>query len=638
MNLKQTFLILFIIGLIGGSPIILNRIQYEKSNSTYEIAVDMQSSISLEEDDLDKFYKDIKTQDISTIVFSNMNLYYLSEYRDIEYMTVKEYRDNYEVKDFLTKNKNKNHIVIKVGKDDFLTKEIDVIKQYLNGYKSIENNNEIFFYIDLPIRIDKKDSKVLNPILTSEFFIDNKAIQTASDKGFIPMIAVTNEDEEKTQDIIVNQIIDLSKEYKIDKVQLRELEVIGHAKNTSKYLEKFKDNGISLITTEFQTKKGLNAYLENGVGNVIRGHEISVNSLNLNEDELGSRIARAVKERNMRLIILKNFIDYSSHKKIDSSVKEVLNSVKSAKSQLNNSFKLGIAKPIPVMDRHMISEISIAISASSMVGLLYLSLLKDKTKAVIISGIVLIGAIATIVLQINIAIKLYALFIAITGAVSAIIIPWKSKINSIAIKYLSSAVLSISAGIMVACIMYGTSYMTKLQAFSGVKALYVLPPLLVAIWVLIDKKVINIKSIKNLNSYIKKIKWYHYASIVIVVLVGVIYVRRSGNAGSATELELYLRMMLEKVLYARPRTKEFMLGYPMLLAGYYLYKKKFKYSQFIIILGAIGTMSTVNTFTHFHTPFLYSMLRSVYGVIFGAIVGLIYIVIFNTIKKFTKGA
>lgn len=113
------------------------------------------------------------------------------------------------------------------------------------------------------------------------------------------------------------------------------------------------------------------------------------------------------------------------------------------------------------------------------------------------------------------------------------------------------------------------------------------------------------------------------------------YISRSGNSGSAGELELQIRALMERILYVRPRTKEFILGYPALFIAYYLYyKTKNKYSKYILILGAMGTMSTVNTFTHLHTPFLYSLLRSIYGVLFGSIVGIIYILIFKMIKKY----
>ena len=123
--------------------------------------------------------------------------------------------------------------------------------------------------------------------------------------------------------------------------------------------------------------------------------------------------------------------------------------------------------------------------------------------------------------------------------------------------------------------------------------------------------------------------------IEICILAAIyIYVSRSGNGGNASEFELEIRAFMEKILYVRPRTKEFLIGYPALFISYYLYNKNKKISQYILILGSIATMSTVNTFTHLHTPFLYSLLRTMYGVAFGAIIGVLYIFLLNVLIKF----
>ena len=145
----------------------------------------------------------------------------------------------------------------------------------------------------------------------------------------------------------------------------------------------------------------------------------------------------------------------------------------------------------------------------------------------------------------------------------------------------------------------------------------------------------SLKSIKNevINRF-KNLKLYHFVIGICILTVLYIYITRSGNGGNASEFELKIRAFMEKVLYVRPRTKEFLIGYPALFMAYYLYNKNIKNYQYILILGSIATMSTVNTFTHLHTPFLYSLLRTIYGVVFGAGIGILYIFIFNVLIKF----
>ncbi|HSQ88792.1 DUF5693 family protein, partial [Romboutsia sp.] len=220
------------------------------------------------------------------------------------------------------------------------------------------------------------------------------------------------------------------------------------------------------------------------------------------------------------------------------------------------------------------------------------------------------------------------------------------KIRSIPIKYIITSVIATATGIIVASILYGTEYILKLKSFSGVKMLYILPPVLVAIWILAEMgvfKKLKITKVSNFEeftreaiNYIKGIKWYTYIIAILVMVGAVIYIRRSGNEGSASDLELQIRRLLEEIFYVRPRTKEFMIGYPAVLVSYYFLKEKIKYGQYMLIPAAIATMSTVNTFTHLHTPIKYSLLRSFYGIVLGAIVGLIYIFIFKKIELFVN--
>ena len=317
-------------------------------------------------------------------------------------------------------------------------------------------------------------------------------------------------------------------------------------------------------------------------------------------------------------------------------------SINIAKFQIGSEFKSGYTTPVPIMKKNIISEIFIGISFSALIGILILSLNNQYTKlsvALFITSLVL--SLITVLSNINILIKMYAFIVSIVGASSAIIIPYSIKNKSYIIKYILSFLLAILTGMMISSIMYGTDYMLRLRSFSGVKLLYILPLMIIAIWAFVTSESFSWKNIKSLNEIknrlvqtIKNMRLHHYIIIFIVIFGAYMYISRSGNSGSAGELELQIRALMERILYVRPRTKEFILGYPALFIAYYLYyKTKNKYSKYILILGAMGTMSTVNTFTHLHTPFLYSLLRSIYGVLFGAIIGIIYILIFKIIQK-----
>lgn len=650
-HINLIFYILLIVGVIGASPILLNRYNVEKENNIYQIAINSNSLAHIkDEKEIKDFFKELKKENISTLTFNNISIRDLASYRDLRYMTVGAYLEdkenfNYKIDGFIPKYAAKDNIVIMMSKEDFLDDEVKLIKEFLSNSKVIEEDNDLFFYIDEPIEVNYNGEKIPNSILTSKFFISKQGIEETYQLGMNPMLSISNSNDEDVQKILFNQIIELHDKYKIDKIQINGSEVIGYPNNISKFLDVFKKNNISIVTTEFQTNVGLNAYLENGQSNLIRGHEIPLEKLKLSTDDFAARIARAVKERNMRVIIVTDYIDYRNNTTITKSINNLQDGFKGAKKLLENGYEAGIATNYEIMDRHIMAELFTSLASASMFGLLILSIFdinkRAYTLSIIGSVIVLLLAIIVNKLQISLGIKIYALFISIMGTCAAIIVPYKSRIKSYIAKFTLSGLLAIITGMLIASIMYGTEYILKLKVFSGIKILYILPPVLVALWLLLESQLlINISKFRlnkqQIINIVKSIKWYHIVLVLLVIFGGIIYIRRSGNAGNASSFELEVRNMLEKLLYVRPRTKEFMLGYPLIFIAYYMLKNNIQYAQYILIPGAIATMSTVNTFTHLHTPIIYSLLRSVYGVILGAIVGLICILIFKQIRRLIK--
>ena len=644
-NLKKIFLTVFILNIILGSSILVNRINTEKNNNIYEIGISVQSILNLNKEQMNKLYNKMNEVNVSTLIFDNLNLYEIEKYRQIEIDTVSNFleKNNSEISKKIPEDSNKENIIIKLTKKDFIKSEIEIIKKYLQNSKILENEDTILFYIDKPKTIRSDGEDIANPILTTPFFIDQKSIQECVNKKLNAVIGIFNPKEDEVQKIILDQVLYVKDKFGVSQVQLRGDNVFGYPNNIRKYFVKMQDKGLCILLTEFQTKIGLSEYLNLNNGSITRAHEISVDELKLSKQDLGARISRAIKERNMRFISLRNFIDYKDDESIEESIDKLYQSINIAKSQIEWEFKPGYTKPVPIMKKDIISEVLIGISFSALIGALILSLDGRYTKLSVSAFIItLVLSLITILSDINFLIKMYTFVVAIVGASSAIIIPYNIKNKSYIIKYVLSFLLAILTGIIISSIMYGTDYILKLKSFSGVKLLYILPLMIIAIWAVITSDNFSWKNIKSLNEIkyrlvqiIKNMKLHHYIIIFIAMFGAYMYISRSGNSGSAGELELQIRALMERILYVRPRTKEFILGYPALFIAYYLYyKTKNKYSKYILILGAMGTMSTVNTFTHLHTPFLYSLLRSIYGVLFGSIVGIIYILIFKMIKKY----
>ena len=84
-----------------------------------------------------------------------------------------------------------------------------------------------------------------------------------------------------------------------------------------------------------------------------------------------------------------------------------------------------------------------------------------------------------------------------------------------------------------------------------------------------------------------------------------------------------LRQMLKDIFGTRPRTKEFLIGYPMIMCLIYFGKHKLYIP--LSVLATVGPVSVINTFTHTHTPLMISIKRSLWGVVVGFVIGLILI-------------
>ena len=112
---------------------------------------------------------------------------------------------------------------------------------------------------------------------------------------------------------------------------------------------------------------------------------------------------------------------------------------------------------------------------------------------------------------------------------------------------------------------------------------------------------------------------------------------------NVSETELQFRNLLENLLIARPRTKELLIGWPCLLLFIWSLRRHMNFLPLVFGLGmSIGLVSIVNTFLHIRTPFLLSLLRTGWGILFGFILGMIAVfvaeLLYQLVKKLLFGS
>jgi len=110
---------------------------------------------------------------------------------------------------------------------------------------------------------------------------------------------------------------------------------------------------------------------------------------------------------------------------------------------------------------------------------------------------------------------------------------------------------------------------------------------------------------------------------VLIGFAGIVLLARSGNFGlPVLAIEERLRTITEDLFVARPRTKEYLIGHPaLLLAGAAMAAGWRRWVLPLAAIGAIGQAGIINSFSHIHTPLLYTLLRTISALVLGTLLG-----------------
>lgn len=173
-------------------------------------------------------------------------------------------------------------------------------------------------------------------------------------------------------------------------------------------------------------------------------------------------------------------------------------------------------------------------------------------------------------------------------------------------------------------------YFLEVNIFRGIKLTFVMPIILVAAAFLQRFSVFDSPDGEGLVKQLKKlmdmpVKVSTLMVLFGVLVAGVVFIARSGhNMGMPVSgLELRFRAFLEQALYARPRSKELLIGHPAFLAAAFAWWKKWPTMVFfiLVLVATIGQGSMVETFAHMRTPVMMSFARGIGGVLGGAMIG-----------------
>ncbi len=192
----------------------------------------------------------------------------------------------------------------------------------------------------------------------------------------------------------------------------------------------------------------------------------------------------------------------------------------------------------------------------------------------------------------------------------------------------------IILGVFVQAVLFNENLYLAINKVSGIKLLLILP-IFLSIFLVFNYKEIRLFLVKRIRVI--------DVLIILFILGGIgVYLLRSGNTGFIFPFESELRSILDNILIARPRFKEFLIGNPALLfLLYFVYLKytnklkdyEFKLIPFLFLISFITFSDIVDTFLHVHTPILFGLLRTFWALIFGLLIFYFFRFIYNKVIK-----
>ena len=385
-------------------------------------------------------------------------------------------------------------------------------------------------------------------------------------------------------------------------------------------------------TIEFNEQKGLNSLIYAMDKNVVRLHTISNGEMSRFEGDTEAEMAAglkgaldrwdlAIQERNMRALLVRFFdIDqpYVSFETNMAYLDQLKGTIEKAGFTLGGDY--GNLQSVQHSDL-LYFVIGLGVCAGFMT---LLRELRFKRFALLGGLVAVVLWAALLFLSPLMARKLMALAAVIIFPTLSCIrfIPTKEQSLPESIKRLLIMYgCSLIGALLMVGLLSSTAFMLKLESFVGVKVAHVIPSIIVPFVVYIWQSERPLEQLKSIWQRAINYKWVFLFGVIAVALV--IYVTRTGNDGATlSESEMMMRQGLTDLLGVRPRSKEFLIGYPISLLFFAFAGKRPGFWPLTIGI-VIGQVSLVNTYAHIHTPLMVSLTRSFNGLLLGIILGVI---------------
>lgn len=491
----------------------------------------------------------------------------------------------------------------------------------------------------------------LNPVYLRQIPIGfpQSALKAAKKVGLEPVARLIN--YSGATPAAINSIMSDVKSLGIKKVIFQGDQILGFKGAVDDTAAALANNDLDFGRVEFSKQKGETTLAEKAKDRIIIVHSINqLEMLGLDMPSVVERFARGVRERGVRMCYVRMFNSASND--IIGVNADYISKV--AKGIQKEGCTLGSAKTLADVAAPKYMRILAGVGVAAGVMLLFVSIIDLSPIATILWALLIFGVCAGMAAMGDMGRK-------VVGLLSAIVFPTLAAALAIrctaepakpaskpllkGIGRLIYAVATVSAGgLLIVGLLSERSFMLRVDQFAGVKVAHLLPVVILTAlfaggigwtsetWGVQKRRII--RKFKELGAN-PVLMWQAIGTLAVLVLVGVMVARSGNDSGmGVSPLEMKFRSILDKILFVRPRTKEFLIGYPLLLTGIVFALRGYKqWAAPLVVVGTIGLVSALNTFCHLHTPLMISALRIVNGTVVGALFGIVLYLILKNLPK-----
>lgn len=653
---NKIFIIMIIVGLISALMIDFQRHQVEERNNTVELAIDYEGLLRLSEmtgTPIDEVFRQAKESGITSLAVYETTFKKLNVNGKTTAVSGSSLLTNYysgamvdpEWRALVENGTIKGSMIYITGHDAQTFKEVtedlyrrlghDRVRELTVGGKTVLEVNDYY-----------------EEFLKANIGMPTDEMKLVNEAGFYVMARPSNYAKCSKDD--VDAVFKRLEGIKVSNMTFSGKECLGSPDEVNYVVEKLQERDITLGMIEGVTQ--LQFYPQNGLLEIAKAMDYKAARLyGIGPDEMAKmQIQQAVDrwsntdpERNIRIDLLRifekpqgNMTLLETNMKYFSETRDMLE---------RSGYKIGPAGTFePFYPSSLLRAVVMMGVAAAIV--LYLSLIAPSVKEkylYMLLAVLVIGMAGPVLMGHGNKIRVIAA-LASANFFPAIAVIWqldrireaKADVKASLLKIIPTAMLALFAsGIIsyagaayLSASLADTEYLLEVNIFRGIKLTFVLPLVLVAIAFLqrfdiFDGKMDDtdgvINQLKKILDMPVKIKTL--LGLGFVLIAGIVFVARSGHTSGmpVAGAELKFRAFLEHLMWARPRSKELLIGHPgFMLAALAWWRQWPTMILFVLVIVAtIGQGSMVETFAHMRTPIYMSFVRGLGGIGLGAIIG-----------------